>query len=112
MPDEQWAFIPSQSGYAISTLGRVRSKHGNLTAAWWDQRLRVKIRNKSHVVTELVAEAHGPDIATALSLDINRTLTEYERTEIEDAEGYKSVKELADEFRVSPDAIRRVLDDL
>ncbi len=113
MPDEQWARVFGCVTHEVSSLGRVRSlKTGKImSTTWWSGWKRVKIGRRSVPIYDIMHLAFGGSVADAYLADQTRTLNEYERTEIQDAEGYKPVFAMADEFRVAPSVIRGVLED-
>ncbi len=113
MPDEQWARVFGCTSHEVSSLGRVRSVRTGkiLVTTWWNGWKRVKIAGRSVPIFDHIHLAFGGTVADAYLADQTRILTEYERTEIEDAEGYKPVSDMAEEFRVAPSVIKGVLED-
>lgn len=120
---ETWATLPIE-GYEISTLARVRSwrpaggpgkrtlrsEPKILRGRTWGGRQFYNLAGIDYSVSELLEMAYGEDAALDMEEDRERMLSRYELSEIRDAEGFKDAQEVALEFRILPDRVRRVWD--
>jgi len=120
--DETWADLPDFPGYEVSTSGRLR-KWTTIGGKPRPQPYRgmslagsvyYKIQGESYAIDDLMRSAFGDeadDIEAGYDpRDRDRDLTQYERNEIVQLEGYKPAYEVAEDFRIDAARVRQIWD--
>lgn len=122
--EESWHDIPDTMGYEISTFARVRnwrsrSKTGKRMPYYMKGRKTrtatvFDIQGETHTLDQLMIKTFGEDLDD-FDLDRDpeqqdRELSYYERNEIVMLEGYKPAFEVAEEFRIDSNRVRKIWD--
>jgi hypothetical protein len=122
--DETWEGLPELHGYEVSTAGRVRkwttyrgrAQPKLYTGSSLSGLVYFKIRGESYHIAELMHQAFG-DEADKMDAsydprdrDRYRDLTAHEENEIRTVEGLKPAYEVAEDFRIDSEKVRRIWD--
>jgi hypothetical protein len=121
--DEVWKDVAGSPGYEVSNFARVRSwrRPGKgkgrrdepviLGGGDWNGRRVYGIGGYNRPIDDLMMDAFGEgEDYEGFMEDAARELTQYERNEVVQAEGYKTAPEVALEFRLETARVRQIWD--